>query len=179
MKIKLINQLDRLHKTLVKKSAHLIRKMPPVVVRILIAFDIGMAINPLWAWWLLYRYRGEAYTIRKLMVAYIQSVRFCLEYIMLSFDYKQKSAGFLRVDLFSPPLSEPILGGGIRLSSDKACGTCHNCCSLHWHPQRVSCPLLSEHGCTVYKGILWDYSNCGRYPVNREAIEIYQCPRFN
>ena len=178
MKGKFAAQLDRLHQEMVKKSANLIRKMPPVVVRIMIAFDLFMILNPVWFWWFLYRQKGEIYSVRRLISEYINSMRYTVEYFLIS--RKHKTTGALNIDLFNPPRSEPVLSGGINLSADKPCGTCQSCCSTPWLPKekQLTCPLLSENGCGVYLGIIWDYMNCGRYPFNRESIEVYQCPRY-
>ncbi len=163
---------------MVKKSANLIRKMPPVIVRIMIVFDLVMMVNPVWFWWFLYRHKGETYTVRKLILVYIKTMRFTLEHFLMA--HKHKTVGTLNIDLFNPPRSESILRGGIYLSPDQPCGTCKNCCSTTWLPleKQLPCPLLSTTGCGVYKGIIWDYMNCGRYPFNRESVEFYQCPRY-
>jgi len=174
---KFFAQLDSLHKKMVSHSARQIRKLPPVVVRILLGVDIAMFVNPLWAWWLLYRHKGKAYPVREFVFIYVRSMHFCWEHMLMSF--KNKTTGYWRVDWFSPPQSETVMTGEIQLSPERACGTCKKCCLTYWLSQdkQFSCPLLVEHGCGAYKGIAWDYSNCGP-PRSRESIEACQCPRF-
>lgn len=173
---KLITQSMPWHDQFINKTAAWLRKLPPFVVRALLAVDILMGINPLWAWWLLYRYTGKPYTCKQMIVAYIQSVRFCLYHIF----HRNPATGFLKSDWFSPPQRQTTYQGDRHLHPANPCGTCNNCCTTHWRARekRVNCPLLGENGCLSYQGIIWDYSSCGRYPFNQSSIDAYQCPRF-
>lgn len=54
------------------------------------------------------------------------------------------------------------------------CNQCTNCC------QKIKCPLLDtdNHLCLSYDSFFWRYFACGRYPVSREQIEYYNCPKW-
>ena len=57
------------------------------------------------------------------------------------------------------------------------CTHCGNCCLFR------ACLFLSydargESRCGIYGGRVWKMLACGDYPINREEIELYQCPSF-
>ena len=86
--------------------------------------------------------------------------------------------GFMfSVPLFSPPASGPDLSA-VRLKNGwahgAACGDCTNCCDA------IGCPLVDrdQTGCLGYDSAYWRYFNCGRFPISRQQLTYYDCPKW-
>lgn len=54
------------------------------------------------------------------------------------------------------------------------CNQCTKCCQV------VGCPLMDaeNHMCRSYNSFFWRYFACGRYPINKQQIEYYDCPKW-
>lgn len=54
------------------------------------------------------------------------------------------------------------------------CNQCTKCCQV------VNCPLIDKTNnlCRSYNSFFWRYFACGRYPVSRQQIEYYDCPKW-
>lgn len=163
---------------MVRICAKGIRKLPPWIIRSMLAFDLAMGcLNPAWGWWVLYRCTGEPFALSKYIPIYIDYVRFCGHHL----THHGGHTGFFNADWFAAPRSESFLTETKSLSKTNPCGTCINCCTTFWRKNPARCPFLADDGfgCRVYKKIYWDYTNCGRYPHSQSAVSAYQCPRFS
>ena len=79
--------------------------------------------------------------------------------------------------LFSPPATGPDISL-VRLKigwpHGSSCGDCTNCCDT------IGCPLVTPRGdgCLGYDSPYWRYFNCGRFPISREQLDYYDCPKW-
>jgi hypothetical protein len=58
-----------------------------------------------------------------------------------------------------------------------ACTHCGNCC-LYRGCLFLSYDTRGQSRCGIYGGRVWKMLACGDYPINREEIELYECPSF-
>jgi hypothetical protein len=58
-----------------------------------------------------------------------------------------------------------------------ACTHCGNCC-LYRGCVFLSYDARGQSRCGIYGGRVWKMLTCGDYPINREEIELYECPSF-
>ncbi len=58
-----------------------------------------------------------------------------------------------------------------------ACTHCGNCC-LYRGCVFLSYDARGQSRCGIYGGRVWKMLACGDYPINREEIELYECPSF-
>jgi hypothetical protein len=86
--------------------------------------------------------------------------------------------GEFSLSLTAPPRTSPDMEIVRIRSTWKAgafdCNQCTKCCQI------LNCPLMdnSNHLCRSYNSFFWRYFACGRYPVNRQQIEYYDCPKW-
>jgi hypothetical protein len=58
-----------------------------------------------------------------------------------------------------------------------ACTHCGNCC-LYRGCVFLSYDARGQSRCGIYGGRVWKMLACGDYPINREEVELYECPSF-
>ncbi|HHW47616.1 MAG TPA: hypothetical protein GXX14_03245 [Clostridiaceae bacterium] len=86
--------------------------------------------------------------------------------------------GEFSISLTAPPRTSPDLNIVKIRDSWKAgafdCNQCTKCC------QAIACPLLdtTNNLCRSYNSFFWRYFSCGRYPINKQQIEYYNCPKW-
>lgn len=154
----------------------MIRRLPPLLVRVIVVIDLLLCVNPTWAWFLVWRWTGRLLMPHEALKLYLRAALFVLRHV----QNVGHGIGAWTVGWFSPPVRRASWPDRPGWTPAGACGTCRKCCSTSWLPpeKAVSCPFLGESGCQVYGGVYWDYFNCGRYPESPVAIEAYRCPRF-
>ncbi|HHV96177.1 MAG TPA: hypothetical protein GXX37_06840 [Clostridiaceae bacterium] len=82
------------------------------------------------------------------------------------------------LSLTAPPMSSPDLTIVKVRSTWNAdiydCNQCTKCCQV------LKCPLLdtTNNLCRSYNSFFWRYFACGRYPVSKEQIDFYNCPKW-
>jgi len=82
------------------------------------------------------------------------------------------------LSLTAPPMTSPDLSIVKVKSTWNAdvfvCNQCTKCC------QHLACPLVDEvnNGCLSYNSFFWRYFACGRYPINQQQIDYYDCPKW-
>ncbi len=100
-------------------------------------------------------------------------------YRLLFMMFTDKKWRFLSAPaLTTPPLTQPDrrrvrLSGNWR-NGEEDCGDCCDCCL------QIKCPLLDleKKNCLAYDSFFWQYFNCGRFPVNQEHIDYYNCTKW-
>lgn len=163
--------------TWVDRMSRQVRRLPPIVVRVLTLIDIVLGVTPCWAYFLYRRWTGRRISIGEFAPIYARALRFVAKHLA----HTGEGTG---------PFSLPWLSAAAVRRSPVAeradhepkgsCGTCKNCCTTHWLPaaEREDCPYLGPHGCRVYGGLWWDFFNCGRYPATPAMVPVYDCERF-
>jgi hypothetical protein len=81
---------------------------------------------------------------------------------------------FVKYNIFTTPayIEEQL---GARLG---ACTRCAKCCKM------LQCDYLAynkkdrEYYCSVYNTPYWIFGSCGRYPIDQQDIDDYNCPGF-
>ncbi len=81
------------------------------------------------------------------------------------------------ISLTAPPMSSPDLNIVKIKDTWNAgifdCNQCGKCCQI------LKCPLQdSRNLCRAYNSFFWRYFSCGRYPINKQQIEFYDCPKW-
>ena len=155
-----------------------IRRLPPLVVRLMVLADLGLGLFPPYAWWLLRRWTGRTFTLGELLVAWPKGVVFCVQHMIHALR-GESGLGVVRWNQ-RPVRQAPMSEREDHLPAG-SCGSCYNCCQTYWMPDklRLTCPLRDDSGCQAYGGLWWDYFNCGSYPVEPEQLATYDCPRFD
>jgi len=82
------------------------------------------------------------------------------------------------LSLIAPPMTSPdlsIVKVKSTWNSDIFnCNQCTKCCQV------IKCGLLdtTNNHCKSYNSFFWRYFACGRYPVSKQQIEYYGCPKW-
>lgn len=154
----------------------MIRRLPAIVVRALVALDLILCLHPAWAWFLMWRWTGRAVGPVEGAKLYWRAIKFVVRHLQNA----GAGTGAWTVDWLSPPVRRASWPEQPSWATPGSCGTCRQCCATPWLPpeQSVACPFLGEKGCQVYGGVFWDYGNCGRYPESAQGVRAYRCPRF-
>jgi hypothetical protein len=158
-------------------SAHVIRRLPPPVIRTLCIIDLALAFIPIWAWFHYNRWSGKRVSLEQFVKIYPKGVRFVLKHMA----HSGQGTGPFALDWFTGPVRRASLPERPDWHARGTCGTCRNCCTTHWlpEPERATCPYLEPSGfCGAYGGVWWDYLNCGRYPAEPAFTKYYDCQRF-
>lgn len=79
----------------------------------------------------------------------------------------------------SPPADSPD-PGMFRLAKEwnfpeGTCGKCSNCCNF-----LTECCFYdkSQNKCLCYGTLFWRFFNCGRFPLSKEQLDYFNCPKF-
>jgi hypothetical protein len=156
-----------------------VRRLPPVVVRVLCIIDIFCGVVPFWAYFLYRRWTGIRLSISEFAPIYARGCRFVARHL---FNTGEGTGPFTLDWIREPPVRRSPLTERPGHAPKGSCGTCRNCCTTFWEPpgRRAPCPYLAlESGqCNAHAGLWWDYFNCGRYPASPAVLPIYDCGRF-
>lgn len=161
-----------------RRAESFLRSLPYPLTRALIVADLGNGIvNPLWGWWLYRRWTGKRIDFRKYWPIHKRALDFAWKHVRNWRTHR----GLFATAWRSPPSRHTICEERIDHRPRGSCGTCRNCCTTFWLPpsEQVACPFLEDQGCSIYAGVLWDYFNCGRYPINEADLRLYDCSRFS
>lgn len=153
-----------------------IRKLPVVLVRVLLMLDLALFFIPFWGWFAYRRWSGRNLTAAQFRPIYTKGCRFAVKHIM----HTGGGTGPLSMSWTTPTVRKAPLPERLDFPTPGSCGTCKNCCTTHWLPpaEREACGFLGEKGCTIYGGMWWDHFNCGRYPADFPHTQVYDCRRF-
>ncbi len=160
-----------------ERLSGIVRRLPNVVVRVLILLDIALVPFPLWGWFWMSRWTGRLIGPREFVKKYFQALHYAFTHAL----HFHAGTGPLFIEWMSGPVRKSPGVERPDWLTKGSCGSCRNCCTTAWLPEekRVSCPfLLAQGGCGVYGGLFWDYFTCGRYPASPEKVAYYSCPRF-
>ena len=155
-----------------------IRRLPPPIIRFLALADLFLSVIPFWAHFFYNRWTGQRVTREQFIPIYRRGVRFFLAHLKHG---AEGTTGPLALDWALGPVRRASLPESPSWNARGSCGTCRNCCTTHWLPEkeRLTCAFLQPNGfCGVYGGIWWDYMNCGRYPAEPAFTKYYDCQRF-